>query len=315
MFVAYVDSRHPEWYDREYQVRRELLNEQIAEHPQEPVCLVVGSSRLIAGFMPETLPPMHDSSGREVLIFNYVHFGAGPRMNLIQIHRALRDGVKPTHAVIEIVPGFFRHDDLPVKEIAIHDVPILWPYSNKPRLVGSTVGFRLNGVYRPRTALLRSIAPDWVTQAENEKDPVLYPLGGDNHWARLDEPTEKERTMLRMLAIGRFASRMQTFRLDPHLTGATIELLELCRANNIQVSVIMTPENSEFLSWYSPEAESILDPFLNELRTRFNVPIIDGRRWLGDEYFSDPHHLKTKGAEAYTKRLGTEVIAPLLLRK
>ena len=80
-FSLVVDTRYPEWYDREYHVRRDLLEDRVAEAPGRPLCLFVGSSRVVADFMPERLGNLHDRDGRPVTVFNYAHFGAGPRMN------------------------------------------------------------------------------------------------------------------------------------------------------------------------------------------------------------------------------------------
>jgi len=310
-FVVYVEMRHPEWYDREYQVRRGLLNDRITESPERPVVLVIGSSRLVAAVLPERLGPIRDTEGREVTVFNYCRIGAGPRMNLVQLHRAIRDGVRPSYLVLELVPGFLRHDDLPVKEIAIPDVGLLWKHSNKLRLVASTAGLRLNGVYRPRTALLRSIAPEWETRAEHDRGPFLSELGGDNNWVLLEEPSKSERELLHSLAVGRFQNRMQTFRFDPYLVSAMRELLEECKSRGIKVAIVLTPEDSEFLSWYRPGAEEELQVFLANIRAN-RVPVFDSRRWMTDDKFTDPHHLKRRGAEEYTERLGKEVLIPFV---
>lgn len=311
LFVVIVEVWHPEWYDREYQVRRETLNDRIAEAPDRPVVLVAGSSRVVVAFMPERLGPIRDKDGREALIFNYAHLGAGPRFNLIQLHRALRDGVRPTHLVCEIVSAMLHHDDLPVKEISLPEIGVLWPHSNKVRLVASSIGLRLNGVYRPRTALLRSIAPKWVTHSATEKDIALLELGGDNHWSRLDQPSEHEEKLLFEVAVIRFKSRMESFRLDPKLMSATRELLEVCKRENIQLTMFLSPEDSRFRSWYRPGAEEVLSAYLDELRAA-GVKIVDGRQWIADHKFTDPHHLKTAGAEEFTDRLERELLRPLV---
>lgn len=311
LFVLFVEVRHPEWYDREYQVRRTLLNERIAETPERPVVLVAGSSRVVVAFMPERLGSIRDKDGHEALIFNYAHLGAGPRFNLIQLHRALRDGVRPTHLVCEIAPGLLHHDDLPIKEIAIPDIALLWTHSNKVRLVASSIGYRLNGVYRPRTALLRSIAPRWVTHSAIDKDIALLEYGGDDHWSRLDEPSEHEQKLLYLMAVNRFQSRMETFRLDPYLVSATHELLEVCKREGIRLTMFLSPEDSRFRSWYRSGAEGVLAGFIAELRAA-GVAVVDGRCWIPDHKFTDPHHLKTNGAEEFTDRLGRELLKPLI---
>lgn len=311
LFVVYVEMKHPDWYDREYQVRREVLNERIAESPERPVVLVTGSSRVVVAFMPERLEPIRDKEGREALIFNYSHLGAGPRFNLVQLNRALRDGVRPTHLVCELASGLLHHDDLPIRDIAVPDIAILWTHSNKVRLVASSIGFRLNGVSRSRTALLRSIAPAWVTQSTTDKDVTLLELGGDDHWSRLDEPNSNEQSALYIMAENRFQNRMRSFRLEPYLLSATIELLELCKREHIKLSMFLTPEDSRFLSWYRPGAEEVLCGFIEELRAA-GVTVVDGRRWIPDHKFTDPHHLRTNGAEEFTDRLGKELLRPLI---
>jgi hypothetical protein len=310
-FALIVDTRFPEWYDREYHVRRDLLDERMAEAPDRPLCLVIGSSRLVADFMPERLNNLYDG-GRPVTVFNYAHFGAGPRMNLVQVHRVLRDGTRPTHIVLELVPGFLVHDDLPIQQMSLADVPLLWPYSNRTRLTGHMTLQRLNGVHRNRTALLRAVAPNFVTYTDEEKEPALLALGGDDYWARRDEPAEYEQIALTTLAIRRFQSRMNHFQIAPHLAATMNDLIELCRSEGIQVAVVLTPENSQFLSWYRPGAEEELQRYLHKLRTKFDVPIVDARTWIADDDFTDPHHLKTRGAEEFTDRLEQELLRPWL---
>lgn len=310
--VVLVDSRCPEWYDREYQVRRELLRDRVQENPENPVCLVIGSSRTVVCFMPEKLGPIYDSNSRRVLFFNYSHFGAGPRMNLVQAHRALRDGVRPTHVVLELVPGFLVHDDLPTDQIALIDVPVLWPHANQWRLVGRETALRANNIYRTRTDLLRWLAPDFVTRSEAERDPTLFPLGGDNKWGRLDVPTEKEQAALTGLAVGRFQNRMETFEIDRRLADTNNEVIAFCQREGIQVTLILTPENSRFRAWYRPGAEDELQAYLNELRSRFQVPVVDARAWIADEHFTDPHHVNGKGAAEFMARFEREVLRPLV---
>jgi hypothetical protein len=309
---AFIDTFFPEWYDREYQVRRKLLAERVRENPDKPVGLVIGSSRTVVSFTPETLGSICDANGRAVLFFNYSHFGAGPRMNLLEAHRVVRDGVRPTYVVLELVPGFVAHDDLPTDQMAIVDIGILWPYANQWRLVGRETILRVNNVYRTRTQFLRWAAPEFVTKSEAEKDPTLFPLGGDNKWGRLDVPTEKEKAALTGLAFGRFHARMVTFHIDPQLAAANDELVAFCQREGMQVALLMTPEDSRYRSWYRPGAEEDLQAYLADLRSRFLVPIVDARLWIADEGFSDPHHLNGAGTKEFMARFEREVLRPLV---
>src|SRR4051794_15080550 len=73
-FVLVAELRFPEWYDREYTVRKQLLGDRIAEAPGRPLLAVIGSSRAGTDVAPECLPPICDSAGRRVLVFNYSHY-------------------------------------------------------------------------------------------------------------------------------------------------------------------------------------------------------------------------------------------------
>lgn len=311
-FVTTVEARFPHWLDREYEVRREALSGRVAEAPEKPVLLVLGSSRVVTAFMPERLEPLTDAAGRDVLVFNYAHFGAGPRVNLMQYHRALRDGVRPTWLVVEVAPPFLAHDDMPYTEAALRDVPVILPYSNKPRLIGLAAKQRVAGAFRPRTALLRQVVPAFATMASGDMDPTILPLGGADHWARYDRPAPEQQKQFTELASRRFEARMKTYEVAPYTAGATRDLLERCRSDGVGVALVLTPEDSRFRSWYRPGAEDELWRFLNELRTDFGVPVIDARLWVPDDGFTDPHHLNRTGAELFTDRLGAEVLRPLV---
>src|SRR4051812_40711862 len=99
-----VDGWHPGLYDSEYAVRLRTLRARVAEAPGRPLLLLVGSSRTEMNFLPEVLPPLHTASGETPLVFNFSHLGAGPVMNLLEVRRLLRDGVRPGWLVLEAMP-------------------------------------------------------------------------------------------------------------------------------------------------------------------------------------------------------------------
>jgi hypothetical protein len=311
-FVALAEVRYPWWYDREYAVRRELLNERIAENPDRPLLAVIGSSRIGTAFYPSVLPPMHDAEGREVLTFNYSHHGSGPRLNLMQMHRLLRDGVEPKWLVIELVPAHVRYEGVQSPLAAAIDVPVLLPYMSKSRLVLEVSRLRLNGVYRNRTAFLREFAPEFATQAGAGDDIYLGPLGDDAILSRPGaHPEEKKQSQYELIK-GMYAYQMQDLQFDPKLVAATRALLELCRERGIPAVLLMAPEDSRFRTWYGPGVEERIQAFYGALGEEFGVPVIDARRWCPDEDFLDPHHLMPDGARRFTLRLGKEVLEPLV---
>ena len=76
-FVGLTEGRFPWWFDREYEVRRNCSTSD-GRDPDRPLLAVIGSSRIGTAFCPSELPPIHDAAGRQVLPFNYSHYGSGP---------------------------------------------------------------------------------------------------------------------------------------------------------------------------------------------------------------------------------------------
>ena len=311
-FVALAEVRFPWWFDREYAVRRELLNQRIAENPDRPVLAVIGSSRIGTAFYPSVLPPIRDAGGREVLPFNYSHHGSGPRLNLLQMHRLLRDGVEPKWLVIDLVPAHARYEAIHTTLAAAVDLPVLLPYTGKPRLLLEASRFRLNAVHRHRTAFLRTFAPPFATQAGAGDDIYLGPLGDDAILSRPGAHPEEKKESQHRLIESMYGYQMRDLTFDPRLVAATHALLELCRDRGTPAVLLMAPEDSRFRSWYGAGVEERIQTFYAGLGEEFGIPVIDARRWCPDEDFLDPHHLMPDGARRFTMRLGKEVLEPLV---
>jgi hypothetical protein len=314
-FVALAEVRFPWWYDREYAVRRELLHERIAEVPDRPLLAVIGSSRIGTAFYPSDLPPMRDADGHEVLTFNYSHHGSGPRLNLMQMHRLLRDGTQPKWLVIELVPAHVRYEGVQSPLAAAVDVPVLLPFMNKSRLILEVSRLRLNAVYRNRTVFLRTFAPAFATQAGAGDDIYLGPLGDDAILSRPGAHPEEKKDSQYELIKGMYAYQMRDLEFDPKLVAATRALLELCRGRGIPAVLLMAPEDSRFRTWYGAGVEERIQALYGGLGAEFDLPVIDARQWCPDEDFLDPHHLMPDGARRFTLRLGREVLEPLVRGK
>src|SRR4051794_771274 len=104
LWTAFLDSRHPELYDPEFGRRLATLRDRTAETPGRPLLLRVGGSGRVVGFRPGVLPPLPAAVGGPPLVFNFSHVAAGPVMNLMQIRRLLRAGVRPDWLVVEVLP-------------------------------------------------------------------------------------------------------------------------------------------------------------------------------------------------------------------
>jgi hypothetical protein len=314
-FVALTELRFPWWWDREYEVRRTLLNERIAEAPDRPLLAVLGSSRIGTAFCPSEMPPIVDGEGRPVMTFNYSHHGSGPRLNLMQLLRLLRDGVEPRWLVIELVPSHVRYEGITATLAAADDLPVLLPFMNKRKLLVEFGRLRLNAVYRNRTGFLRAFAPDFATKAGEGDDIFLGPLGDDAILSRPGAHPENKKDDQYKLIKSMYAYQMQDLQFDPQLVEATRALLQLCRDHQIATAILIAPEDSRFRSWYGPGVEERIEGFYAGLGNDFGIPIVDARRWCPDEDFLDPHHLMPDGARRFTLRLRNEMLEPLVRGK
>ena len=86
------------------------------------------------------------------------------------------------------------------------------------------------------------------------------------------------------------------------------EIIDTCRRENIRLAFLRMPEASFFLDWYPVSMQVQVDRYLAGLSKDYDIPIIDGRRWLPDLSFSDGHHLTPSGATAFTQRLDREFL-------
>jgi hypothetical protein len=309
-----VDRWHPELYDEEYGARLGMLKARLRETPGRPLMLAVGSSRLGLGFQPELLPPLQTPSGQRPLVFNFSHLAAGPVMNLMDMRRLLHEGIRPQWLVLEAVPTCLSHEapSMPLTMSAAQDLPLLQRYLNPGMVWGIYLRGRVNPWYKHRQGLLRRYAPPFVTRIDVSDEVKLEPLGGDRAWMAVKQidPAEYRRRLDVVRKI--YFADLQHYRVDPMCDRAMRELLELCRQQSISVILVLTPEGSEFRSWYSRDASTTVARYMNELSRAYGVAVVDARAWNADGDFSDSHHLLLHGAESFTRRLGRDVIQPFL---
>ena len=136
----------------------------------------------------------------------------------------------------------------------------------------------------------------------------------DSGW--VDSPAGRVLPDCRAAAIENTHQEYRAYLDDFRLGGAPCEALreelELCRKEGIRVALLLMPEGRDFRSWYKPESWERIEQFLADLRTEFDVPLINAREWMADECFSDSHHLLSTGAVEFTERLGEKGLLPLL---
>src|SRR5262249_53740330 len=105
---------------------------------------------------------------------------------------------------------------------------------------------------------------------------------------------------------------LAVFRLGEPSCRAQRDLLQLCRDEGIAIALLWMPETAAYRSWYGPDVLARVRAFLGEIGRDYGAPLIDAREWVGDDGFSDGHHLTTAGAAVFTERFGREALLPAL---
>jgi hypothetical protein len=311
----------PDLRDPEYGSRALRLERRIARTSHDPLTVVMlGSSRTTLGFKAGQIEaPLQQALGRPVISYNLGFTGAGPLMQLIELHRLLALRVRPNLLLVEVLAplmagqmGKYELYRLPLNrawhnELAIlerygrsreemdsawwHDWPIPW-YSHRYAIVSRFFPACLP--YQRRM--------DWAFVAD-ESGWAPAPINRDS--------PQRHRQALEN-ARNEYAPYLNGFQLGGPGPQALRELLDLCRQEQIRVALVLMPEGSEFRALYSPAAWSEIATFLGEISHEYAIPVVNAREWIVDEDFSDSHHLLLRGASAFTERLGRETVLPLL---
>lgn len=309
-----LEWHRPELRDPEFGLKVKYLHERVQEQPNRPLCLVLGSSRAALGFCPDILTEEGPETLRASCVFNAAITGSGPVRELACLRRLLAEGLRPQHVIVEVippllhqVPGRTELDAVSVPRLAWADLAHLEGRWSQPRseVLHTWWASRLVPVHAHRFVLLSQIAPGWLPWS-NRQDfwSEMQPDG----WLPYPQELVTADEYRRKLAVSReeYTPRLAGFAITPLVDGCVRELLTLCREERIEVVLVLMPESSEFRSWYSCEAQELLDQYLGRLRDDYSIKLVNAREWIPDTGFSDGHHLLPHAAATFSKRFAQE---------
>src|SRR5687768_14672336 len=179
----------PELRDPEYGVRLGKLRHRLREHPDRPLVLVLGSSRITNGVAAERLSLPDSGQAKQPIVFNMSLSGGGHMMQLLCLRRLLAQGIRPQAVVLEAMPVYLDYDGQALRTKAyltsdrIHwrDLGPLCRHAPRLALWRCQQWLEWNSApfFHDRTRLLARYAPDWV--ATDQADQVSY-------WKQLIHP-------------------------------------------------------------------------------------------------------------------------------
>jgi hypothetical protein len=309
--------RDPLYYDKLAKLR--LRQAAVAASGDQPATVVMfGSSRTLSALDGKSLDEQLSARFRRpTLAFNFGEPAAGPIANFLNLRRLVAAGERPDLVLIEVLPPLMaaqqplavEHRFLWAERLWADEVPLAVAYGFPP--AETRQGWEVSCVvpfYGLRFPIVGRLAPRWRTWALRFEGSRLTDDAG---WLRSElqtvTPQQYRYGLTRMRE--EYRDKFDGLRFDGAPAQALRDSLEFCSHQRLQVALVLMPESSEFRSWYSPTAQAELAEMLGRLTHEYGVPLIDARQWLGDESFTDGHHLLPSGAAAFTRRLGEEIPA------
>ena len=267
-----------------------------------PDVLMLGSSRTLLGFHAGRV---EEQTGRTA--FNFGTPATGPITHLVYLERLLKQGVRPRRLIVEVLPSMFA--DGP-------EGPIEQTFLNGERLTADEIDTVERFGFAPavvRPAWRESvIAPWWKLRFQilGRISPSWLPWNLRFDWSRTadahgwatpprQEVTPEERAVQLAKVRDEYAHTLAHMVPNGRPLSALRELIAICQANDIPVTLVRMPEGDTFREMYPPGLEERVTAILEPL----GVPVIDARQWLTEDDFYDGHHPFTRGAEKFTDRL------------
>jgi hypothetical protein len=290
------------------------LEQHVAQNPDRPLLLMLGSSRVCWDFRAGVLNGMPDSDGRPLLVYNFGIPGTGPIYQVICLREMLAKGIRPRFLLVEFLPtllcephrGVLTEEGMLEYETISARRFLQWmPYLQRLKKdAGIWLEARVAPVYTFRYQILAEMGL-LATGMPLPKYDLIDEYGW--HMAPPLPFLPVERAKRLVAARGGYSPGLTKFHLGKVPYRAFHELLDLCRQEKIPVALVVTPEDSHFRSWYSDEAKTTARRLLDEFQQTYGVAVIDAQCWLDDEHFEDGHHALYEGAKICTARLAAEL--------
>jgi hypothetical protein len=312
------------WMDGSWQLNRtriegekwKELHARLAETPDRPLVLMLGSSRVDWAFQAGRLSGRKGPDGRPLLAYNFGVPTTGPLHEALYLHDLLDEGVRPRLVLVEFVATLLNqsqrgllseeHFTLP-PWLSAHQVRFFQPYvSNKRRLTVEWLESRLAPWYGFRWAVHEHLQGHHSLQ--RPFDQARRPM--DSWGCRLlfDDPGTPVFRALRWAgAFKMYGDSIRNFRLGAGPVQAMRDLLARCRREHIPVALVVMPVAREFRRLFPPEGQAELNNLLAQLRDDYAVEVIDGSDWLDLKDFDDGHHVLRSGADKFTGLMIEEV--------
>lgn len=322
-FNLWLETRDGERLrDLHHGVLRDQLKLRIAESPDAPLVLVMGTSRAAGALDFRHAPDIRTGDGRPCLAFNFSRGGAGAWTYRLALERLERDGVRPSAVVFELIPTFLWRGREQAALIAgegapgligAADLPVLGERLDPADLYPTFVSTRLGAWHAFRHALLYRLRPDWLPRETFETreavERTAIPPGG---WPGPTALPPGRLLRARAKAREEYAALGTPLPAGRPYEQSLRSLLAWCAERGIPAALYVGAEGPDFAGLYSESTRRDLDAWMHGFGLAAGTPVIDGRDWLSAHAFYDGHHLYEHGAGRFTLAFAEAVVEPLV---
>ncbi len=312
------------WMDESWQLNRvrverqkwKQLHERLAEAPDRPLVLMLGSSRSDWAFQAGRLSGQPGPDGRTLLAYNMAVPTTGGMHEALYLNDLLNEGVRPRLVLLEFVTthfnqsrrGLLSEEHFTVSRwISAHQLHFLSRYFTNPRrALNEWLEARLMPWYGFRWSVHEHLQGHH--SMPQPYDPARRPMD-DWGWRILgvDPGTKGFRALRWVSAFKMYGETLRNFRLGAKPAQAMRDVIERCRRENIPVALVLMPIAHEFRELFPVQGRLELETFLAQLRTDYGIDVIDATDWIEKEDFDDGHHVLQSGAEVFTTKMIKEV--------
>ncbi len=296
---------------------RLLHRVELAGAPNAVKVLALGSSRTEHGFAAGNVERAAGAAGLPATAFNFGTSAAGPVTTGVYLRRLLTDGHAPALLLLEVLPVLMADTgSAPPETRTLAADRLSWAETDRlveryefpaqfrtDRTAADAVPWQSH-----RFKLLGRVAPKTLpyqlrfnTSRMTDAHGWLPPAGGPG-----PDPQAGAHT------VAAYRDTLRDWRPGAAPAAALRDALTLCRAEHIDVALVLMPEASMFRMLSPPAVQQRLSSFLAGMGAEFGCRLIDARDWVPDDGFLDGHHLLRPGAVVFTDRLTAEVIVPYL---
>jgi hypothetical protein len=308
---AALETTRPRWRDPDYGHRLRRLRARLRAHPDRPLLLVLGSSRVQNGISPADMPT-GDHAGAP-LVFNFGLVGYGPVQVGAAFERMLADGVRPAFVLVELFPaslgwGGTLEEQLRVigprmtagdlRRAGAHGVPT-------GGMARDWAAARAAPWHAHRFDLMNHWLPSWLPTGK--RTDFTWASTDPSGWLSwTDAVTDEDRAKWLERARASYAVTLGYGQVSPVQTQAVRDILALCRRERMAAAAFQLPEGPVYRSWYSPQMAAKVAEFSDAVRRECGVPVFDPPTDYPEADFLDSHHLLPTPARRYSRWLWAE---------